>query len=101
MYKKIMSLVEGELRSRDFKVFPWADDMLDFVGVVADSNGQTCEASGSIEIDPTLQFSYSVVFVSEDIETDGIIGSFSYSGNVSQDVDRIVVPNMPVVPIKK
>ena len=93
--------VKESFEKRNFCFDENATDFTDFSGVVLNNKKEPFEVTGSIEIaENTL--SYSVVFydVNNNIEYDGIIGSFvdiCNDTNIDELIEKIVTPNFVVI----
>jgi hypothetical protein len=89
--------VKSALKKYQFEIDANAIDFTDFNGIINDY-----EVEGSIEIhDNTLDYSVSFYDIKNDIEYDGMIGSFhgvDNDTNFDELIKRIILPNFVKLP---
>ena len=84
--------IRVRLKSLGFSTVEYPNGFLEFYGSRADSTGQMFSVEGSIEVQNNADVFYSVVYSTEDWESDGIIGTFHAPVDVNSVVDYIVTP---------
>lgn len=97
---KIIEVIENELKKLNFDISVFPNDFIEFNGKKRDDNGNDFSVEGSIEVDENESVSFSVLFYDEtnDIEYDGLIGTYYKKGNnwenvIKEYIDDLMTPN--------
>lgn len=89
---KIFDDIRYRLKSLGFSTVEYPNDFLEFYGSRADSTGQMFSVEGSLEVGEDSEISFSVVYSTENWESDAFIGTFHAPVDVNAVVDYIVTP---------